>query len=39
MKPGAMNRSCGIYLTAEENPGKSQLGERLKKSVRPVHRQ
>ena len=26
----------GIYLTAEENPGKLQLGDRLVKAVRPV---
>ena len=25
---GAVRRSSGIYLTAEENPGKSQLGDR-----------
>ena len=28
MVPATMNRSPGIYLTAEENPGKSQLGDR-----------
>jgi hypothetical protein len=25
--PEAMHRSIGIYLTAEENPGKPQLGD------------
>ena len=36
VKPGAMHRSHDIYLTAEENPGKPQLGESLTKAVRPV---
>ena len=35
MKPGAVHRS-GIYLTADENTGKPQLGDRLMKAVRPV---
>ena len=29
MIPGAVHRSPDIYLTAEENPGKPQLGDRL----------
>ena len=33
---GAVHRSPGICLTAEENPRKSQLGDRLTKAVRPV---
>ena len=33
MIPGAVHRSSGIYLTAEENPGKSQLGDCLMKAV------
>ena len=36
MVPGAVHRSPGIYLMAEENPGKSHLEERLIKAVRPV---
>ena len=28
MIPGAVHRSPGIYLTAEENPGKPHLGDR-----------
>ena len=36
MKPGAIHRSPGIYLTADENPGRSQLGDRLIKATRPV---
>ena len=28
MITGAVHRSPGIYLTAEENPGKYQLGDR-----------
>ena len=28
MKPWAVHRPPGIYLTAEENPGKPQLGDR-----------
>ena len=31
-----MHRSPGIYLRAEENPGKPDLGDCLMKSVRPV---
>ena len=27
MIPGAVDRSPGIYLTAEENPGKPHLGD------------
>ena len=30
---GAVHRSPGIFLTAKENPGKSQLGDRLKKGL------
>ena len=30
MKTKAVQRLLGIYLTAEENPGKPQLGDRLK---------
>ena len=33
---GTVNRSLGIYLPAEENPRKPQLGDRLMKPVRPV---
>ena len=33
VKPGAMHRFPGIYLMAEENPGKSQLGDNLMKAV------
>ena len=36
VKLGAVHRSPGIYLTATENPGKPQLGDRLVKVVRPV---
>ena len=36
MIPGAVHRFPGICLTAEENPGKPQLGERLKKALRSV---
>ena len=36
MVPGAVHRSAGIYLIAEENPGKPQLGDRLRNAVRPV---
>ena len=32
----AMHRSLGILLTAEENPGKLQVGNRLIKSVRSI---
>ena len=31
-----MQRSPGIYLTAEENPGKPRLGDSLLKAVQPV---
>ena len=31
-----MHRSSGIYLTAEGNPGKPQLGDRLMKAVLPA---
>ena len=34
MIPGSMHRSLCIYRTAEENPGKPQLGGHLKKAVR-----
>ena len=30
---GAVHRSPGIYLTAEENPRKPQLGDRLMKGL------
>ena len=33
MIPGAMHRSPGSCLTAEENPGKLQLGDRLVKGL------
>ena len=33
MIPGAVHRSSGICLTAEENPGKPQLGDRLMKGL------
>ena len=33
MIPGAVHRSHGICLTAEENPRKPQLGDRLKKEL------
>ena len=33
MIPGAVHRSCGICLTAKENPGKPQLGDRLMKGL------
>ena len=32
---GLVRRYPGIYLTAEENPGKPQLGNRLIKALRP----
>jgi hypothetical protein len=35
MKPGVVGRSPGNYLIAEENRGKSQLGDRL---IKAVHR-
>ena len=34
--PGTMHRSPGIYLMVEENPQKSQQGDRLMKAVRLV---
>ena len=34
--PGALHISLGICLTAEENPEKPQLGDRMMKTVRPV---
>ena len=33
MIPGAVHRSPGIYLTAEENPEKPQLRDRLMKEL------
>ena len=33
MKLGAVHRYAGIYLTAEENSGKLQLGGRLTKTI------
>ena len=33
MIPGAVQRSPGIFLTAEENLGKPQLGDRLMKEL------
>jgi hypothetical protein len=36
MKPGAVRRFSGIYLTAEETPGKSQLSDSLMKVVQPA---
>ena len=33
MIPGAVHRSPGICLTAEENPGKPQLGNRPMKGL------
>jgi hypothetical protein len=33
MMPGAVHRCNGIYLTAEKNPGKPQLGDRLMKGL------
>ena len=35
-KAGAVHRSSGICLAAEENPGKPQLGDRLMKVVRQI---
>ena len=35
MKSGGVYRSSGIYLTAAENPGKPQLGDRLKLGTFP----
>ena len=36
MKSEAVHRSPGIYLKAEEIPGKPQLGDRQKKAMRLV---
>ena len=36
MIPGAVHRSPGIYLSAEENPGNPQLGDQLMKTLRSV---
>ena len=36
MMPGVVHRSPGIYHTAEENPGKPQLGNHLMKTLRSV---
>ena len=36
MIPGAVPKSQGIFLAAEENPGKPQLGNRVMKAVRPA---
>ena len=36
VKPGAGHKSPGIYLTAEENPGKPQLRDHLMRALRPV---
>ena len=36
MISGAVHRSPGIYLTAEETPGKLRLGDSLMKAVGPV---
>ena len=33
---GTVHRSLGIYLTTEESSGKTKLGDRLMKAVRPV---
>ena len=33
MTPGAMHRSPGAYLTAEENSGKPQLGDPVIKTA------
>jgi hypothetical protein len=33
MFPGAVHRSPGICLTADENPGKPQLGDSLTKGL------
>ena len=34
--PGTLNKSPGIYLTAEKNSGKPQLGDSIMKAERPV---
>ena len=36
MMPGAVRRSLGINFKTEENLGKPQIGNHLKKAVRPV---
>jgi hypothetical protein len=36
MIPGTVHRSPGIYVTAEGNVGKHQLGDSLMKAVRSV---
>ena len=36
VKPGAVHRSPGTCFTAEGNPRKHQLGDRLMKTVRPA---
>ena len=36
MIPGTVHISLGIYLMAEETPGKPQLGDHMMKPVRPV---
>ena len=36
VKPGTVHSYPDIYLKAEENTGKPQLGDRLIKTVRPV---
>ena len=36
MKPRAVRRFPGIYLTAEENPGEPQLEDRQMMAVRPI---
>ena len=38
MIPGAVHRSPDIFLTAEETPGKPQLGDRLTNSCATSHR-
>ena len=35
MIPGAVHTSPGIYLKAEGNPGKPQLGDKSMKAMRP----
>ena len=36
VKSGAVNRSPEIYLKAEENSGKPQLGDCLMNTMRPI---
>ena len=36
IKPGAVHRSPGIYLTAEDNPGKLPTIDHIMKAVRSV---